>query len=60
MKSTFCKEKENTREELVSYIMNSAALVKQERQDDFRRATYTIAKRVEKHIQVHGIFKHFL
>ena len=28
--------------------MNSAALIKQERQDDLRRATPTIAKRVEK------------
>ena len=27
--------------------MNSAALVKQERQDDLRRATRTIAKRVQ-------------
>jgi len=28
--------------------MNSAALIKQERQDDLRRATRTVAKRVEK------------
>jgi len=28
--------------------MNSAALIKQERQDDLRRATRTIAKRAEK------------
>ena len=60
MKSEVYKEKVNTRDKLVARIMISAALVKQERQDDFRRATYTIAKRVEKHIQVHGIFKHFL
>ena len=41
--------------------MNSAALVKQERQDDLRRATRTIAKRVEKCIEVDGgIFEHLL
>ena len=38
----------NTRDELVARIMNSAALIKQELQDDLRRATHTIAKRVEK------------
>jgi hypothetical protein len=48
MKSKVYKEKVNKREELVACIMNSAALVKQERQDGFRRATRTIAKRVEK------------
>ena len=41
------REKVNTRVELVSRIMNSAALIKQERQDDLRRATRTVAKRVE-------------
>jgi len=41
--------------------MNSAALIKQERQDDHRRATGTIAKRVEKCIEVGGeIFEHLL
>jgi len=41
--------------------MNSAALTKQERQDDLRRATCTIAKRVEKYIEVDGgIFEHLL
>jgi len=41
--------------------MNSAALIKQERQDDLRRATYTVARRVEKCIEVDGeIFEHFL
>jgi len=34
--------------------MNSAALIKQERQDDLRRATRTVAKRVEKCIEVDG------
>jgi hypothetical protein len=32
--------------------MNSAALIKQERQEDLRTATRTIAKRVEKCIEV--------
>jgi hypothetical protein len=41
--------------------MNSAALIKQELQDDFRRAKLTMAKRVEKCIEVDGgIFKHLL
>ena len=39
MKSKVCKEKVNTRDELVARIMNSAALIKRERQDDLRRAT---------------------
>jgi len=34
--------------------VNSAALVKQERQDDLRRAERTVAKRVEKCIEVDG------
>jgi len=54
MKSEVYKEKVNTRDELVNHIMNSAALIKQERQDDLRRATHTIAKRVEKCIEVDG------
>ena len=54
MKSEVYKEKVNTREELVASIMNSAALRKQERQDDLGRATRTVAKRVEKCIQVDG------
>jgi hypothetical protein len=54
MKSEVYKEKANTRDELVARIMNSAALVKQERQDDFRRATRTVAKRVGKCIEVDG------
>jgi len=47
MKSEFYKEKVNTRDEFVARIMNSAALIKQERQDAIRRATHTVAKRVE-------------
>ena len=61
MKSEAYKEKANTRDKLVTRIMNSAALIKQERQDDLRRATSTVAKRVEKCIQVDGgIFEHLL
>jgi len=61
MKSEVYKEKVNTRDELVSRIMISAALIKQERQDDLRRATRTVAKRVEKCIEVDGrIFEHLL
>jgi hypothetical protein len=34
--------------------MNNAAFIKQERQDDLRRATHTTAKKVEKLIEVDG------
>ena len=55
------KEKVNTRDKLVARIMNSAALIKQECQDDLRRSTRTIAKRVEKCIEVDGgIFEQLL
>jgi uncharacterized heparinase superfamily protein len=54
MKSEVYKETVNTGDELVARIMNSAALIKQERQDDIRRATRTVAKRVEKFIEVDG------
>jgi hypothetical protein len=55
------QRKVNTRDELVARIMNSVALIKQERQDDLRRATRTIAKRTEKCIEVDGgIFEHLL
>jgi len=61
MKSEVYKEKVNTRDELVARIMNSAALLNQERQDDLRRATRTVAKKVEKYIEVDGgIFEHLL
>ena len=41
--------------------MTIAALTMQERQDDLRRATRTIAKTVEKCIEVDGrIFEHLL
>jgi hypothetical protein len=60
-KSEVYKGTVNTRDELVARIMNSAALIKQERQDDLRRATRTVTKRVEKCIEVDcGIFKHLL
>ena len=61
MKSEVYKGKVNTRDELVAPIMNSAALIKQERQDDLRRATHTVVKRVEMSIEVDGgIFEHLL
>ena len=61
MKSEVYKEKVNTRDELVARIINSAALIKQERRDDLRRATLTVAKRVEKCTEVDGgIFEHLL
>ena len=61
MKSEVYKEKVNTRDELVARIKNSAAVIKQERQDDLRRVTRPIAKRVEKCIEVDGgIFEHLL
>ena len=61
MKSQVYKEKVNTRDKLVARIMNSAALIKQEHQDDLRRATHTVAKKVEKCIEVDGgIFEHLL
>jgi hypothetical protein len=60
-KSEVYKEKVNTRDEFVARIMNSAALIKQERQDDLRKATRTIAETVGKCIEVGGeIFKHLL
>ena len=61
MKSEVYTEKVNTRDELVARIMKSAALIKQERQDDLRRAAHTVAKRVEWCIEVGGgIFEHLL
>jgi hypothetical protein len=54
MKSEVYKEKVNIRDELFTRIMNSAALLKQERQDDLRRATRTIVKRFEKCNEVDG------
>jgi hypothetical protein len=61
MKGDVYKEKVNARDKLAARIMNSAGLIKQERQDDFRTATRTIAKRDEKCIEVDcGIFEHLL
>jgi len=61
MKSEVYKEKVNARDELDARIMNSAALIKQERQDDLRTVTRTTAKRVEKCTEVDGvIFEHLL
>jgi hypothetical protein len=50
-KSEVYKDKVDTKDELAARIMNSAALIKQERQDDLRIATRTVAKRVEKCIE---------
>jgi len=59
MKREVYKERINTRDELAARIMNSAAIIKQERQDDLRRATRTVAKRVGKCVEVDGgIFEH--
>ena len=61
MKSEVYKENVNTRDEMVARIVISAALIKPERQDDLRRDTSTVAKRVEKCIEVDGgIFEHLL
>ena len=61
MKSEVYKEKVNTRDEFVSRIMHSAALIKQELQDDLRRGTRTVAKRVEKYTEEDGgTFEHLL
>jgi hypothetical protein len=61
MKSEVYKEKVNTRDELVARIMNSAAFLQQERQDDLATATRTVVKRVEKCIEFDsGIFEHLL
>jgi hypothetical protein len=54
MKSKAYKQKVNTRDKLVAHVMNSAALLKQERQDNLSRAVHTIVKRVEKYIGVSG------
>jgi len=56
MKSEVYKEKVKTVKESVARIMNSAALKGRtpSRPQDLRRATLTIAKRVEKCIEVDG------
>jgi hypothetical protein len=61
MRREVYKGKVNTGDELVVRIMNSVALIKQELQDDLRRATHTFAKRVKKCIEFDGgIFEHLL
>jgi hypothetical protein len=61
MKSEVYKEEVNIKDELVAPIKNSAAPLKQERQDDLKRATRTVVKRVEKCNEVDGgIFEHLL
>jgi len=61
MKSEVYKEKVNTRDGLVVRIMINAAPLTQERQDYLRRTTHTVAKRIEKHIEVDcGFFEHLV
>jgi hypothetical protein len=61
MKSEVYKGKVSTRDELVARIMNSAALINQERQDDLRSATRTVVRRVERCTEVDGgILEHLL
>ena len=51
----------NIVDELVARIMNSPALLKQERQDDLRTATRTVVKRFAKCIELDGVsFEHLL
>jgi hypothetical protein len=46
---------------MVARIMNSAALLKQERHGDLRRTTRTVVKRVDKCVEFDGgIFEHLL
>jgi len=54
MKSEVYKEKVKIKNELVARIVNTSALIKQERQDDLSRATRTVSKRAEKCIEVDG------
>ena len=50
MKSEVYKETVNTRDELVARIMNSAALIKQERQDDISESyTYYCQESLKVH-----------
>jgi hypothetical protein len=48
IKNEVYKEKVNTREELVPRTMNSAALIKQECQDDLRGATRQESRKVHR------------
>jgi hypothetical protein len=61
MEKLSLQRKVNIRDVLVASIMNSAALLKQEYQDDLGRATSTIVKRVENYTEVDGgIFEHLI
>jgi hypothetical protein len=61
MKREVYREKVNTRDESAARIMHSAAPIKREHQDDLRRATRAVAKRVGKCVEVDGgIFEHLL
>jgi hypothetical protein len=54
MKNEVYKEKVNTGDKLFACIMNSAAFIKQECQDDIRIATHTLAKTVQKCTEFDG------
>jgi hypothetical protein len=47
MKSRVYKENVNTRDELVARIMNSAALLKQERQDNLRKLHVLLSRELK-------------
>ena len=62
MKSEVYKEKSKHKRRIGrSHYEYNAVLIKQEHQNDFRRATRAVAKRVEKCTEVEGgIFEHLL
>jgi len=61
MKSEVYKEKVNTRDELVARIMNSAAFIKQERQDDLRELHVLMPRGLKSALkEVVGFFEHLL
>jgi hypothetical protein len=61
LRAVLCRTQHGTRDDLVARIMNSAALIKQEHQDNLRNAKRTVAKIVEKCTEVDsGIFEHLL
>jgi hypothetical protein len=51
LKAVPMKDVTNTGDELVARIMNSAALIKQERQDDLRRATLLLPRELKSALQ---------
>ena len=53
-KRSLQRKRKKIKNELVARIVNTSALIKQERQDDLSRATRTVSKRAEKCIEVDG------